>query len=713
MLERLEWLLVGLSGLFELVLLLLLCQPINRKYAAPWLKWLVGGAFLFHLGYFGRLFFFHEKTDAAHVGDRAAMFVLCCGLLIMPSAMLHAALHLRTSLRSPSPATAHHSRLYWILYLPLGLLLPALYQILTGPRGDFMESVQPIQPIYIGWLATANAICTIIFIYISISTPYPNRRRFFVWISSLLILFTIAATAYVLLADRPEWEYPLRIGLAIAPLLPSVVLVCYVISNRLLPVVFEQTTVYGGVLVGGLFTHQLLAQPVANRLRSYINVDFVVLELAVVVLLIYWIKPLRRRASESLRFLMSPKAFQVRDAIRELALEVTQQTSPDIQARCEWFAEQLRNRFELTWVRILYLDAMAPIESYREFRVQDPDPSRVRVSPYKASYPEHQPKAVLDLLRTLVSRTLPLERGGTNSKELEEAMDALDCDVAFPMNYQSIRGAILFGNDKSFLQLADEQLTSLLVLVDQFAATLQNLHEERLRRSMERDLFQKEKLSTLGMISGTLAHELRNPLSSIRTIASLVAEETPNDSPHLHDVNMIVSEVDRLHLTLQRVLEFARLPEESNSGSEPDRIISKIGSILSYYALQRGVVLEFELGAAHAIVAGSEQTLNEVFMNLVKNAIEACAECAQAKVKVITTMDDESFQASVIDNGKGIAPEDQDCIFDAFVTYKESGTGLGLYIVRERVQELGGSIQLHSSPNAGATFKVSLPRTKK
>lgn len=703
---------MGLAGLFELVLFLLLCQPINRKYASPWLKWLVGGAFLFHLGYFGRLFFFHEKTDAAHVGDRAAMLVLCCGLLIMPSAMLHAALHLRTSLQSSNPATASHSRLYWALYLPLGLLLPAFYQILTGPRGDFMESVQPIQPIYIGWLATSNAICTAIFISISVSTPYPNRRRFFVWISSLLILFTLAATAYVLLADRPDWEYPLRIGLAIAPLLPSVVLVCYVISNRLLPVVFEQTTVYGGILVGGLFAHQLLAQPIANRLRTFINVDFVVLELAVVVMLVYWIKPFRRRASESLRFLMSPKAFQVRDAIRELALEVTQQTSPDIQARCEWFAEQLRNRFELTWVRILYLDANTPIDSYREYRVHDPDSSRIRISPYKASYPEHYPKAVKDLLSQLVTRSLPLERGGTDSREMDEAMDALDCDVAFPMNYQSIRGAILFGNDKSFLQLADEQLTSLLVLVDQFAATLQNLHEERLRRSMERDLFQNEKLSTLGMISGTLAHELRNPLSSIRTIASLIAEETPADSPHRHDVNMIVSEVDRLHLTLQRVLEFARLPEQSNTRSEPDRVISKIGSILSYYALQRGVVLEFELGASQATVAGSEQTLNEVFMNLVKNAIEACSERPQSKVKVITSVDDTSFHASVMDNGQGIALDDQHCIFDAFVTYKESGTGLGLYIVRERVQELGGNIRLHSSPNEGATFEVTLPRTK-
>jgi signal transduction histidine kinase len=176
---------------------------------------------------------------------------------------------------------------------------------------------------------------------------------------------------------------------------------------------------------------------------------------------------------------------------------------------------------------------------------------------------------------------------------------------------------------------------------------------------------------------------------------------------------MIVSEVDRLHLTLQRVLDFARLPEEANVHSEPDRIIARMVSIMEYYALQRGVILGFELGASHVTVAGNEQTLNEVFMNLVKNAIEACSERPNAKVTIVTSADADSYHASVIDNGPGIAPIDQNLIFDAFVTYKETGTGLGLYIVRERIQELGGTIALHSVPNHGATFTVVLPRSAK
>ena len=77
MAERFEWFLIGFSGLFEVVLLLLLCQPINRSHVAPWLKWLVGGAFLYHLGYFLRLLFHRERMELAIWLDQFAMLLLC------------------------------------------------------------------------------------------------------------------------------------------------------------------------------------------------------------------------------------------------------------------------------------------------------------------------------------------------------------------------------------------------------------------------------------------------------------------------------------------------------------------------------------------------------------------------------------------------------------------------------------------------------------
>ncbi len=717
MIEQLEWLLIGLAGLFETVLLLLLCQPINRKYAAPWLKWLVAGALLFHGGYFGRLLVQGEATHLAILFDRLSMMVLCAGLFIMPSAMLHAALRLWNRGDVTFQRDESASRKWGILYAPLFLLIPALYQVTTGPQGNFMESVKPLQPIYLVWLVSANIVSAFCFFQIANKSTYRPRKTFFRWIAVLLLLFTAGAVTYAFGANHLRWEHPLRLVMAVSPLLPSVTFVVFVLKNRLLPVVFEPTTIYGGILLAIIYIHDVVLNPIGHQLRTWLNVNFILFEIIAIVLLVYWIKPLRLRASESLRLLMSPKAFRVRNSTRRLALLVTQQTDPDLDKRCQWFADQIREEFDLSWVRIVRFKegtTDGPIALFlSKGGIGSED--RVRRSPPREGHIETV--AIQMLAEGLATRTDPIERGQLRGRfyqpGVEEAMEILECDVAFPMNYKSIRGAILFGNDKSFVQLADEQLTSLVVLVDQFAATLQNVHEESLRRTAERNSFQQEKLSTLGMISGTLAHELRNPLASIRTIASLISEETPEENPHRQDLGMIVSEVDRLHQTLYRVLDFARPSDERERRCEPDRVLSKIRTVMNYFALEHRVVLEFSLDGAGAIILGEEQTVNEIFMNLIKNGIEACSGLPDAKLAVETHCEENEYVAIVRDNGKGIPVDEQENIFKPFITHKPTGTGLGLYIVKDRVNELSGSIELVSVSEKGTRFTIRIPRSLK
>jgi len=257
--------------------------------------------------------------------------------------------------------------------------------------------------------------------------------------------------------------------------------------------------------------------------------------------------------------------------------------------------------------------------------------------------------------------------------------------------------------------LADEQVTSLLVLVEQFAATLQNQREDELRRRAEHHSLQQEKLSTLGMISGSLAHELRNPLSSIRTIASLVLEDLPLENTNRQDLRLIVTEVDRLTSTLQRVLDFSRPPERMNPLSEPDRVISRLLAIMDFFAKQNQTELEITLNATGVQVASSDIALNEIFMNLVKNAIEASSDREHAKVSVTSNIEDDCFVATIEDNGIGISPERIQAIFQPFETSKSTGTGLGLYIVAERVQQIGGTIKCTSIPSEGSRFVVRIP----
>ena len=699
MLDRLEIFLIGFAGLFEIVLLLLLLQPINRTHVAAWLKWLLVGAFLYHLGYFLRLLLQNEKTSSAVWPDRLAMCGLCFGLLLMPSAMLHAALRLRNYRTSRSMLNARPSLWFGMLYLPLVLMGPACWLIVSGAQGDLMASVAPLTIIYLSWLAIANFTSAIIFVVVAFGLEDRSAKHFFGLMSGILILLTAGAVGYACFGVGTPWEPASRILMGIAPLFPGLVFVWFTLKCRLLPVVFEQSIVYGGVVLVCLLMHRLIVTPIALAMRSRFDVDLIIFEVLIVTGLIWWIRPLRRRVSESLRFLLSPSVFRVRDEARKLAIEIAQNALPSFEERCRWFSQELCCRFELQWVSLICLN------------IDDPD------GPFLGHSTAKSPDALASLnstsmLELMPGRALPVERGDTNAPQVSEFMEQVGCDVLFPMRYKTIFGMVLFGSRNRFDRLADEQIMAISVLVDQFAATLQNQRDEQLRRRAELSSLQQEKLSTLGLISGSLAHELRNPLSSIRTIASLVAEDLPQGNSNHRDLNMIVSEVDRLNRTLQRMLDFARPPDSENRITHPDLVIERLVAIMDHYAKKCSTCVSLDLQCPNITMEASDASLNEIFMNLIKNAIEAAAEKRDGLVRIKSRYLHETYQVSVADNGNGIQEERLSKIFLPFETSKATGTGLGLYIVSERVREIGGRIQVESQRGQGSVFTVEVESHK-
>lgn len=695
MLDRLELFLIGFAGLFEIVLLLLLLQPINRAHVASWLKWLLTGAFVYHLGYFLRLLLQNEKTTSAIWLDRLAMFGLCFGLLLLPSAMLHASLRLRNYHKSRSLVIGKPSWRFLILYAPVLLVFPAGWFIALGSHGNLMESIAPLTPIYLGWLVAANSISALIFLVVGAKLSDRSAGHFFWCIGGLLLLLALGAVAYACLAIGTPWELISRMLMGIAPLLPGLVFVWFTLKSRLLPVVFEQSIVYGGIVLACLLLHRLIVTPMTIALRSQYDIDFIIIEVLVIAGLIWSIRPLRRRVSESLRFLLSPSVFRVRDDARKLAIAIAQNSSPTLDSRCKWFAEELCTRIELQWVNVVFCSAGEPDRPPKEFTT--------------SCRMEGLTGLTNGSIKELIAgRDQPVERGDLEAKRVSDFMEQVSCDVLFPLRYKMIFGLVLFGSRRRFDRLADEQITAISVLVDQFAATLQNQLDEQLRRRAERTSLQQEKLSTLGLISGSLAHELRNPLSSIRTIATLVAEDLPQNNSNHRDLSLIVSEVDRLNRTLQRMLDFARPADLENQQTYPDRVIDRLISIMDHYAKQYSTRIETSLHCPDLQIGASDASLNDIFMNLIKNAIEAASKSKQGVIRVESRRCNACYRVSICDNGIGIEAERLSKIFLPFETSKATGTGLGLYIVSERVREIEGNIQVQSDRGNGTTFTVEL-----
>ena len=222
--------------------------------------------------------------------------------------------------------------------------------------------------------------------------------------------------------------------------------------------------------------------------------------------------------------------------------------------------------------------------------------------------------------------------------------------------------------------------------------------EEAVRRS--------ERLAALGQLSAGLAHELRNPLGTIKGSAEMLARTLDSENEVAREMSgFITSEVDRANSLITRFLQFARplalQLAEGDLSQMLDRAIAEVEREAPGVAIYRNYAPEIPPFAFDA------ELLERVFYNLVLNAVQASEPGGAVTVK--TRASEDTAEIAVIDRGAGIDPKHRGNIFNPFFTTKPAGVGLGLAIVAKIVDEHGGKIAVESEPGMGSVFRVLLP----
>jgi signal transduction histidine kinase len=223
--------------------------------------------------------------------------------------------------------------------------------------------------------------------------------------------------------------------------------------------------------------------------------------------------------------------------------------------------------------------------------------------------------------------------------------------------------------------------------------------EEQLRRA--------EKLSTLGEMAAVLAHEIRNPLGSIRGTAEILKDDYQPDDPKHEFIEIQIKETERLNRVVEDFLRMARQqPGESKECSLREEL-ETILTLVSGDARQRGIRLALEDIPAEAVVRGDGEKLRQAFLNIVINALQATP--AGGSVTIATTRNDGVFEICFRDSGGGIEDDLLAKIFDPFFTTKQNGTGLGLAVTKKIVEGHGGTLTVTSAAGKGTTVTVRLP----
>ncbi len=232
-------------------------------------------------------------------------------------------------------------------------------------------------------------------------------------------------------------------------------------------------------------------------------------------------------------------------------------------------------------------------------------------------------------------------------------------------------------------------------------------------KHLEEQMRRADRLAAVGSLAAGIAHEIRNPLGSVKGLVQLLQEEFEEDSQKKEYAQVIVKEVDRLNKVVEELLSFAR-PDDSEVESRFSRL--NINEVIAQTLLlaehdTKNVHIEIAKNFADdlPLILADAKKLQQAFLNIIFNAFAAMEKGGTLTITTGYKQENKLVEIKFSDTGSGIAPEILNKIFDPFFTRKEGGTGLGLTITHQIISSHNGKVDVKSIPKEGTTFIITFP----
>jgi len=251
-----------------------------------------------------------------------------------------------------------------------------------------------------------------------------------------------------------------------------------------------------------------------------------------------------------------------------------------------------------------------------------------------------------------------------------------------------------------------EEVARLQLLANVLSVILEN----KSRREVQSDqrLLRAEQMMAIGQVAAGVAHELRNPLTSIKGLIQVNLRDLRQRGLPADDLGVIEQEIRRMERTLQTFLDFARPPQPDRRRLDLAAILDRVFALVTGRARKQNVSMRLTKPEAAVAVNADQDQIQQLLLNLVLNALDVLPRGGAVEVELHAPRD-RFVELYVRDTGPGIAPEVLPKVFETFVSNKETGVGLGLPISRRIAEEHGGTLTAYNLPDAGACFLLRLP----
>lgn len=295
-------------------------------------------------------------------------------------------------------------------------------------------------------------------------------------------------------------------------------------------------------------------------------------------------------------------------------------------------------------------------------------------------------------------------------KDAPKREDIVSC-LSTPMIYEDRVIGIINIFTKTRHRFPNDEKRLLQAFASLSAAAAQNAHLYARVFNSEDLLRKSERLTTLGLLSAEIAHEIRNPLTVIKLLFGSLGLDYDDNDPRKKDTQIIKEKINQLEEIVSKVLSFGKAPEDLHSVWSIDELIQDTLLLVRLKMQQHRIILNHQRVDFPASINGNKGQLQQVFLNLIINAAEAMPDGGTLTIhsSIEGEADEERLAVYFTDTGTGIPENIQEKIFESFLTDKPEGTGLGLSIVKRILRSHHGDISVANSSSLGTTLRIELP----